>query len=156
MIRTDNTAIYTATKEILIQMDIHGIIYKFEHFKVPDSNEAEYDCISVKFNTENISALNLELLISNNEFVSIKTFSICKARNERLIPLLKLVNFLNKTFSYVKFFVDEDNNLCAEADCSILPSDTDFAQRAIDFVSLYVDILNISYPQIMECVWNKN
>ena len=149
-----NKEMYKGTIEIIKRLEAQNIKYRYEHYPSTD-NESEHDWLELNLRTENIASMLVEMFIEESGFVLIKSFRICKVNNDKRNVMLKLVNSLNRIYIDARFYVDDENNICAHKFCDLLSSDTYYGSRIIDILVDYIDDINEAYPQIMEENWSK-
>lgn len=147
-------AMYEATRLIIEKLDEREMNYRFEHYECSKEGDVEHDWIDLKLKTDNIASIEVELFINEDNYVSVRSFWICKVTEEKKNLVLETLNELNKEFHWVKFFED-DNYVCAAADATVVASDPDFASRMIDFIANYMDVLNEAYPKLMIAIWGR-
>ena len=131
---TEITNIYDATKIIIGKLDEKGVGYEVRHCENTENKHSEYDWMKLNLRTEKIPSLSVELFIVESGEVGIASFYLCKVKEEELLSILKLINNLNKEYRYVKFALDIENNIYAEADSNLVCSDIEFDSRIINFI----------------------
>lgn len=143
-----NKEMYKGTSKIIKRLENQNIKYRYEHYPSND-NEPEHDWLELSLRTENIASILVEIFIVENGYFFIKSFCICKVSNDELDAKLKLVNSLNRRSLYVKFYIDDENNIGAERSCDLVPSDPYYGRRVIDVLVDYMDDIDEAYPQMM-------
>lgn len=124
-----------------------------------ESNNIKYsvqdeNCIRISYQLENLPQLAAVFFFSEEcHDVSIHVFSIVKVASNKLIQAYKLCSELNAKWRWVKFYVDEDNELTAETDAVIEPNTA--GRECGELLLRCVDIVKDSYPNIMALVWGQ-
>lgn len=105
----------------------------------------------------NIKAENLEMRVlmdftDNSEYVTIKSYNLCKFPPEKIGAMYKLCSELNKDYKWVKFYVDESDNTITAQDDAIIQLDTCGAE-CYELSARLVLIVDEAYPRMMKTIW---
>ena len=101
---------------------------------------------------ENVNSVKLLLFFSeDNSNVHVIAPQLVKVPSGKLDHMYKVVNDVNKYFRWVKFLIDEDGDVQAEADC-ILDMDT-CGQECLEIIQRTATIVDQAYPTFMKELW---
>ena len=105
----------------------------------------------------NIKGENLEMRVileftEDSEYVTVKSYNLCKFPENKLAQMYKLCSELNKSYKWVKFYVDESDNTITAQDDAIIQLDTCGAE-CYELVGRMVIIADEAYPTMMKTIW---
>ena len=153
--KEEDVPMYKGTELFTKKLEDVCFNFNFEHYDDPEKMGGSHDWIGMNVKGENINSIPIEVFFSETDFFSIRVFSLCKVNDEeKIISMLKMINELNQIYMYVKFCLNEQNEICVSMDSELLPADNDYASRCYNFVVDFVDIVDESYPKLMKVLWN--
>ena len=128
-------------------LDEKGI--KYTYFE-PEENRAE--AIRISFSGENTDSIAVTFFFDKDaSSINVKSFSIAKIPTEKIIDIYVVLNELNNEYRWVKFYVDDDNEVTVSGDAI-----TDVAtagEECEEILFRYVKIIDEVYPRIMKALW---
>lgn len=108
--------------------------------------------IRVGFNGEHGNEIAFYFFFDpNGTTVNIKVFSICKVSAEKLMDLYVLLNQLNCEYRWVKFYLNDDNEVTCSGDAVLQPESA--GEELYELLSRFLGIIDDLYPRIMKAVW---
>lgn len=84
----------------------------------------------------------------DSEVCSVRCFSVARVPEEKFGQLLMLCNDLNREYKFMKFLIDDDNDLNIEEDA--LLDDGTAGKEAFTLVAQLIRIVDKVYPRIMK------
>ena len=145
------TGMYKCTELLTKKLEEHGVGYEFDHFEEPGS----HDWVRVNVKGKNLHSIIIEAFFPENSVCALNAFSIGKVNDsEKIVPMLKKINELNISFMYIKFYMDEENVICASMDGELVAEDTDYAVRCYNNLVDFAGMIDDAYPEIMKVLWN--
>jgi len=116
------------------------------------ATETRNENVIVGFSADNVKNLRLIFFFDGNgRSVNIKCFSICKVPDEKLINVFVILNKLNYDYRWVKYYLDDDNEVTLSGD-AILDDDSS-GDECFEILVRYVNILDECFPEIMKAIW---
>ena len=113
------------------------------------------DVVRVSYTGDNCPSIAVHLIFSNDgRDVSLRCYSIAKIKKEdakQYLGALFACSELNKTYRWVKFYLDNDNELTAEDDAVIDPYTT--GEECYKLLRKMVNIVDETYPTFMKVAW---
>lgn len=101
---------------------------------------------------DNISSVRILFFFDENQdSVHIIAPKIAKIPESKADQMYKVLNDLNRSFRWVKFYADEEGNIEADADC-ILDLDS-CGKECLEIMERTVNIADSAYPTIMKEIW---
>ena len=118
-------------------------------------SEIDSDTIRLNYRGENCPSIPVNFTFSDDgRNVTIYSFSIAKIDKEegkQYLAALFTCSELNKKYRWVKFYLDDDNEITAEDDAVIDPYTT--GEECYKLLRHMVNIIDEAYPIIMTMVW---
>lgn len=115
--------------------------------------EEREDLIRVSFTGENATSIRTTFKFGDdNKDVSVHVFSICKVPDAKYEKACVLCSTLNAKWRWVKFYIDNDKEVTAEID-AVIDAYT-AGDECSELLFRIVDIVDKSYPEIMQMLWN--
>ena len=123
---------------------------KFEHV-------AEYDnpMIALSFGGGDFSYTHVAIHVIfdlDGESAQILTSPIASAPAEKTAAVLLALNECNHKFRWVKFYLDEDNDVVANGD--VIFDEQNAADAVIELVMRTASIIDDAYADIMKAIWS--
>lgn len=118
-------------------------------------SEIDFDTIRLNYRGGNCPSIPVNFTFSDDgRNVAIHSFSIAKIDKEdgkQYLAALLTCSELNKKYRWVKFYLDDDNEITAEDDAVIDPYTT--GEECYKLLRHMVNIIDEAYPIIMTMVW---
>lgn len=131
-------------KQLFIQyMEREGIKY----------TDIDERAVRVGYNGDNLNSIPVYVLFDKDDkpFVSYKCWEIAKFPADKKAAGILACNALNAKYRWVKFYVDDDNDLIAEMDT--LVDEETCGMECATSVQRIVGIVDEAYPVIMKSIW---
>lgn len=110
------------------------------------------NALTFSFRGENTSSIDISFFFGESgRDVAIYSFNIAKFPEEKVAEACFMCSKLNSQYRWVKFYVDEDNELTAEADALIDPYTT--GEECYELLMRTANIIDEAYPTIMKTLW---
>ena len=123
---------------------------RFTHY---EATEKRREIIKVGFKGENKDGIEVLFFFDPSEkAVGVKSFSIAKVPEAKLASMYALLNNLNGEYRWVKFYIDDENEVTASSDAAITKATAD--EVCYDRLLRFLDIVDEVYPQIMKTLWS--
>ncbi len=123
---------------------------RFTHY---EATEKRREIIKVGFKGENKDGIEVLFFFDPSEkAVGVKCFSIAKVPEAKLANMYALLNNLNGEYRWVKFYIDDENEVTASSDATITKATAD--EVCYDRLLRFLDIVDEVYPQIMKTLWS--
>lgn len=133
------------TKKFLQYMDKNQIKYEVQE-------RENHDWVGVTFTGDNLRAIILQFFFSKEaEDFALRIFSIAKVPENSKVDALKVCNDLMNKYRWLRFYLDENNEVTAAYDASVPLEPDDGIFAIIIFNS--VNIIDKCYPRIMKALW---
>lgn len=133
------------TKKFLQYMDKSQIKYEVQE-------REKHDWIGVTFTGENLRAIILQFFFSKEaDDFALRIFSIAKVPENSKVDVLKVCNDLMNKYRWLRFYLDENNEVTAAYDASV-PSEPDDRIFAMTMFNA-INIIDECYPKIMKALW---
>lgn len=111
--------------------------------------------VSVGYTGENCPSIRLHFFFGEDgRDVAIRSNSIVKIQKEKggqHLAALIVCSELNKKYRWIKFYLNDDNEIIAEDDAVIEPHTT--GEECYKLLQREVDIIDEAYPGIMRAIW---
>jgi len=122
---------------------------KYTYF---EANENRNEAIKVSFSGKNADSISVMFFFDkNSDTINIKCFSIAKVPTEKLMNIYVVLNELNAEYRWVKFYVDDDNEVTVSGDAI---ADVATAGEELEEILVrYINIIDEVYPRIMKALW---
>lgn len=132
--------------------------YKSIYMRYMDENGIKYSdvrerVVRVSYSGDNLKSIPVYVYFSENDEprVRLACSSIAHFEDNKLAAGLIACNELNRKYRWVKFYVDEENDIIAEDDAII--DATSCGPELRELVVRMVDIIDKGYPTIMQAKW---
>lgn len=122
---------------------------KFEH-----KDDYEKPMIALNFGGGDFSYTHVAIHVIfdlDGESAQIVTSPIAAVPVEKTSKLLMVLNDCNHKFRWVKFYLDDDNDIVANAD--ILFDELNVGSSCVEIVMRTASIIDDAYPDIMKGIW---
>ena len=83
--------------------------------------------------------------------VAIRCFRLARAKDDRFVNILKTCNELNNRFRWVKFTIDDDNDINMEIDCIV--NEETAGEVVLELVQRLCGIADEAYPELMKAIY---
>lgn len=123
---------------------------KFDHV-----DDYEKPMIALNFGGGDFSYTHVAIHVifdEDGQSVQIVTSPIASVPAEKTAKLLLTLNECNHKFRWVKFYLDDDNDIIADAD--ILFDEQNVGEACIEIVLRTASIIDDAYPEIMKSIWS--
>lgn len=132
--------------------------YKEEFLRYMDNNEIKYtDCgeyaVRVTYSGENMDSIPVVVIFDEDgeNTVQFACFEVAKYKEDKLASGLITCNALNAKYRWVKFYLDDDNDVRVECDAYV--SEGSAGEECLNMVLRIVSIADNAYPIIMKSIW---
>lgn len=123
---------------------------KYDYFEAGEKND---EAIKVTYGCDNADSVSVLVFFDESgDSVNVKSFSIAKVPGNKLMEMYTLINELNSEYRWVKFYVDNDNEITASGD-AIIGDDTAGAE-CLEIILRYINIIDEVYPRFMKTIWS--
>lgn len=116
---------------------------------------ADTDVIRVSFTGKNCPSIRISFIFGDDgRDVAIRSYSLAKVdENDHAKHAIACYacSLLNSQYRWIKFYLDEDNEITAADDAVIDPYTT--GEECYELLMRTVDIIDKAYPIIMKTVW---
>lgn len=135
------------TQSFLRKLDEKSIRYSSRE---TEGERNEY--VSVTFDTKYGNSVSFAFIFDpDGTSVNIKVYSIAAVSAEKLMDMFVLVNQLNYEYRWVKFYLDDDNEVTVSGDAVI--DEATAGDELFELLARYLGIINEVYPRIMKVIW---
>lgn len=131
------------------------------YIKLMDEKEVRHDDIIIlksgKFDIETRWDLDETTVAVRAVFdddghtVAIRCFRLARTKEDRFIDVLKTCNELNNRFRWVKFAIDNDNDINMEIDCIV--NEETAGEVVLELVQRLCSIADEVYPELMKVIY---
>ena len=98
--------------------------------------------------------IEINLVFDNDGSTAhVVTSPIASVPGEKTAKLLLVLNECNNRFRWVKFYLDEDNDVIVNAD--VILSEQGAGAECLEIVMRTASIMNDAYPDIMKAIWSS-
>lgn len=87
----------------------------------------------------------------DGESAQLQTSAIANVPMEKTSKMLLTLNECNHKFRWIKFYLDEDNDIIADAD--VIFDEQNVGDACIEIVMRAASIIDDAYPEIMKSIW---
>ena len=127
-------------------MDSEGI----RHDDIVTLNSGKFD-VETRWNLEDTTIAVRAIFDDEGHTVAIRCFRLAHIRGDSFDDVLKTCNELNNRFRWVKFSIDNDNDINMEIDC-IVNEDT-AGEVVLELVRRLCGIADEAYPELMKIIY---
>ena len=107
----------------------------------------------LQFGIKNGGSYRIRFISSDDDNdVSVRAYAIVSVDSAKRSKVLEAVNSLNNEYRYVRFVIDEDNDINVEYDFPVRADNVE--ECAMEMISRFVDIIDEAYPTIMRVIFN--
>lgn len=137
---------FQATTWIAAAFDAKG--WKYETSENPGKSSR----LVTRWNGENIQTVELAYISTDDDNdVAVRCFRIAQVPQNKMENVRKVLNELNNKYRYVKFVVDDEQDVNCEYD---LPIATEAVGACCTEMCIrMVQIIDEAYPEIMKALW---
>lgn len=122
---------------------------RYDYYE-PGENKSE--AIRVAYGAKNKDSISVLLFIDEDgNYINVKSFSIAKVPEDKLMDIYVCLNELNAEYRWVKFYVDSDNEITVSGDAII--DDDSAGPEAFEIIIRYIGIIDEVYPRMMKIIW---
>ena len=116
-------------------------------------NEGKSDWVSVKYSADNMESINLSFFFDQDcQSFALRVFSIAKVPQNKIPAVLSVCNELANEYRWVRFYVDNDNEITASYD-GVIDVDT-AAPVCYELLGRTLSIVDEGYPRFMKALWS--
>ncbi len=117
-----------------------------------EPSESRNEAIRVSFGAKNKDSISLLLFIDKDgNSINVKSFSVAKVPENKLMDMYVCLNDLNNQYRWVKFYVDSDNEVTVSGDAIV--DEASAGEECLEIVIRYIGIIDDVYPNIMKTLW---
>lgn len=141
--------IYKATELIKEEMDQRKIKYSVREYA--DKSE-----ISASFAIENGPCVDVKFISCGDDDVALRVFSIVNhVSDDKVIEMMKAIRKCNKRYRFVKFTLDEEQDVNIEYDFPFGIDEASLGKVVGEMLGLVLRITDESYPELMQAFWGS-
>ena len=133
--------------EVGLELTARGVSYEYiDSFDRP--------AIGMAFGGGDYSFSNIAITVAfddDGESAQLVSSPIANVPGQKTAKLLMVLNQCNCDFRWAKFYLDEDNDVIADADIVFGEHDAGFA--VAEAVMLAASVIDDAYPEIMKGIW---
>ena len=122
---------------------------KFDHV-----DEYDNPMVSLSFGGGDFSYTHVAIHLVfdlDGESAQVVTSPIANAPGEKTAKMLLVLNECNHKFRWVKFYLDDDNDVVANGD--VIFNEQNAGEACIELVMRTASIIDDAYPEIMKGIW---
>ena len=133
-------------------IEIYERLISTTKLKVFTEEVGDSSAVWLQFTLENGGSYRIRFISkSDGNDVAVRVFSLITVREEQAGTMLKVLNDLNKRFRFLKFVLDDHNNVQVEYDFT--SNTASAADSAEEIIIRIVQILKDAYPEMMRALW---
>jgi len=100
----------------------------------------------------NIGSFEIILIFSDDRYVSLKVYNICKVPEDKKDCMYKVCSDLNNQYRWDKFYLDEDDNtITMQSDAIIEPESA--GEKIARLIRFSTGVAGEAYPALMKALW---
>ncbi len=123
---------------------------RYEYF---ERKEGRNEAVRIGYKAENAESISVMFFFDDNErSINVKSFSIVKVPADKLLDIYVLLNGLNCEYRWVKFYVDDDNEVTVSGDAIIDLNSV--GEECFEMMLRYIHIIDEVYPRLMKTIWS--
>ncbi len=128
----------------MAEMDRKGIKY----------TDVDENRVSVSYSGDNTNGIKVNVIFDKDgdNLVALRCWSFGKVPANKRTVVMEACNSLNNQYRWVKFYIDEDGDVCTALDAVVDISTV--GAECIQLVSRMVDIYDNGYPVLMKACWS--
>ena len=122
---------------------------KFDHV-----DEYDNPMVSLSFGGGDFSYTHVAIHLVfdlDGESAQVVTSPIANAPGEKTAKMLLVLNECNHKFRWVKFYLDDDNDVVSNGD--VIFNEQNAGEACIELVMRTASIIDDAYPEIMKGIW---
>lgn len=125
---------------------------KIKYTPFPADEDVSVDVVRINKEVEGSSVGFLFFFDKNDGIVNVYSLSICTIPDDKVVDIYPVLNELNSTYHWVKFYIDENNEIYMAGDAVI----TENTSGPICFILLmkFHSIIEDALPSIMKVRWS--
>ena len=134
-------------------MDYKGeFIRTLEREGLKYSDDGEFR-VSLKYTADNTNNIKIDVIFDKDGdgLVALRCWSFGRCPNGKRAALLEACNKLNTEYRWVKFYIDDDEDITAALD-AVVDIDT-VGDECVQLVRRMVNIYDDAYPTLMRASW---
>ena len=139
---------YNTTKDFLALLNEENLSYNYHGIR---SNNEE--CITMENEDENFAYTINIYFHPDNDRACVYVWNIITFEDADFAHILRVVNTLNSSYKYTRFYVDETDNTVTCALTLLLHDDNDAGDIVLESLLRMASILKKAYPMLAE--YNK-
>ena len=112
----------------------------------------ERNVIRTGFGANNKENVEVLLIFDGDETMGLRSFNYVKFPDAKKPQMYQLCSELNKSFRWVKFYVDEQDNTITLADDAVIQLET-VGEEAFELMMRMIGIADNAYPTFMKALW---
>ena len=123
--------------------------YRFTHNEAQDGRKEH---IRISFNGDHGNTISQNFIFDpDGTSVNIVAFSICKVSSDKMMDMFVLLNEFNSNYRWLKFYIDDDNEVTVSADAVIEPVTA--GDELSEIMHRFNRIIDEVYPRLMKICW---
>jgi len=133
--------------EVGLELTSRGILYEY-------IDTLDKPAVAMAFGGGDYSFQNIAITVGfddDGESAQIVSSPIANVPDTKTAKLLMILNQCNRDFRWAKFYLDEDNDVIADADVVFGEHDAGFS--VVEAVMLAASVIDDAYPEIMKGIW---
>ena len=133
--------------EVGLELTSRGILYEY-------IDTLDKPAVAMAFGGGDYSFQNIAITVGfddDGESAQIVSSPIANVPDTKTAKLLMILNQCNRDFRWAKFYLDEDNDVIADADVVFGEHDAGFS--VVESVMLAASVIDDAYPEIMKGIW---
>ena len=136
---------FRATQEICREFTSKGIKHKAEEI-------GGKWIVNAGVSGDYINGVTMRFISSDNDSdVAFRVFSFVRVPESKKAVMLLKLNEVNKTYRYLKFYIDKDNEIAVEYDFPVTIKEP--GPVAVEMFLRAGKILDIVYPELMNIIY---
>lgn len=117
------------------------------------NEEDSFSDVSVGFNCKNVNSIEVRFISTDDDSdVKVRLFSLLRVPTEKQSAVLEQLNILNNRYRFVRFFLDNDNDVNIAYDFTVSTSSDCLGASCFEMLRRFVDIADEAYPEIMKAL----
>ena len=134
------------SNSFLEELDKQGLTHQ------PVIKEDGRTVIPLGFNLKQYKVRILVFFFDDNNTVAIRCFDFLSVNEDQFPKALVCCNDLNRTKRWVKFYIDDDLDICIEDDAIV--DEMTAGQEVLELVMRMVAIADDAYPIMNKAIWS--
>ena len=124
------------------------------HFKKYEHKEVDHQIIETPMEVPGLPVLRVQYIaVGGGREVGMRLFSlVCRVLKIRHQKMLEALNTLNLKYRFLRFYLDDDGNVCVAYDFPRRFDDASIGEAAFEILIRTVDIVSKAYPTLMEAL----